>query len=357
MQRQRRLLVPALLAGFGLASFRTALAQPQPYADDPPQYRSNKPYGSENVTEESIEREAAAKRKREAQQARDSDTDQGPGQPPRTAVRALPRAEGGTEFKGVAQAGTPWTLTGGADIVDNYFYRGYQRENGGLAFQPYATFSYTVFRDENLAITPHVGGWLNYTGGPAPSSPKHFQEVDLLTGVRFDVGDFAIDLQYIYYTFPNQFMRDVHEIGGSVKYDDSRLWAKNDLISGLNPSVALFYQTRDDNDNDYNTYVGVGLEPALREFKIGPVPVDVTVPMTFGATYDGYYKDDDGHNSNAGFWMVGVKAGVPLPRTGYNIRWSLEAEVDYLSLLADSVENANGGDSNDVVLRVGIKFR
>jgi hypothetical protein len=47
MQRQRRLLGTAILAGLGLASFRTAAAQPQPFQDDPPRYRSNRPYETE----------------------------------------------------------------------------------------------------------------------------------------------------------------------------------------------------------------------------------------------------------------------------------------------------------------------
>jgi len=46
---------------------------------------------------------------------------------------------------------------------------------------------------------------------------------------------------------------------------DSRFWGSGSPITGLNPSIALFYETRDDNDDDFNTYVGIGLEPALRE--------------------------------------------------------------------------------------------
>jgi hypothetical protein len=355
MQRQRRLLVPALLAGLGLASFRAAQAQPQPYADEPPRYRSNKPYRSEadranqppqaRESRTSTRRDEAAGRKRAGESRRD-----------RGVPDTLPRADGGTELKGKGQPGYPWALTGGVDLRDHYIYRGYHQQSSSLSAMPYATFSYTVYRDDDLAITPHVGAWLDYTSGPAKASPKHFQETDVLTGVRLDLGDVAVDFQYVYYTFPNKYRRDVHEIGADVKYDDSRFWGPNCPITGLNPSVALFYETRDDNDGDYNTYVGVGLEPALREFNVGPVPVHVTIPLTFGASYDGYYKDDEGRNTNAGFWMAGVKAAVPLPATGYNLRWSLEAEVDYWRLLADSAQNSNSHDPDDVTIRVGLKF-
>ena len=351
MQRQRRLLVPAVLAALGLAPFRTAHAQPQPYADSPPQYKSNKPYGSEadRTRAPDEQRTAAEEKSVEQRRAKESRRDRG-------VPDALPRADGGTELKGKAQPGYPWVLTGGVDLLDHYIYRGYSQQSSNLSATPYATFSYTVYRNDDLAITPHVGGWLDYTSGPATESPKHIQETDLLTGALVTLGDFALDLQYIYYTYPNGSQRDVHEIGFDLQYDDSRFWARGCPIASLNPSVALFYQTRDDNDDDYNTYVGVGLEPALREFKLGPVPVHMTFPATFGFSYDGYYKDDDGHNANAGFWMAGVKAAVPLPRTGYNLRWSLEFEADYWRLLADSVQDANTHDPDDVTIRVGLKF-
>src|SRR4051812_6430815 len=170
-QRQRRLLVPALLAGLGLASFRAAQAQPQPYADEPPRYRSNKPYGSEadrtkqaEVESRSPAEQQAAERKRAGESRRD-----------RGVPDTLPRADGGTELKGKAQPGYPWVLTGGVDFVDHYIYRGYSQQSGSLSAMPYATFSYTVYRDDNLAITPHVGGWLDYTtSGHATEEPKHF---------------------------------------------------------------------------------------------------------------------------------------------------------------------------------------
>ena len=333
---QRRLLAPALLAGFGLAALApSAAAQPQPYSEEPPRYRSNRPY----ETQKEAEAERAPARAEE-------------GVPPGPKAQAA----GESEEKTAPARGSPWALTGGADFRDQYFFRGYRYTNSGINFQPYATLNYTAYQEGDFAITPHVGTWLNFTEDQGPESPKHWQEVDLITGIAVDVGDFNLDFQYTYYISPNGFFEDTHEIGVDVRYDDSRFFPRNCPISGLNPSVAFFYEIKDQTDHDYNTYVGVGLEPTLRDFNVGPVPLSVSFPMALGGSYDGYYQDDDGHNANAGYWQVGVKCGLPLPRTGYGVRWGLEAELDYLRLLADSTENANGGDNDDFTFRIGLKF-
>ena len=345
LQRQRRLLAPALLAGLGLAGLvPVALAQPQPYSDEPPRYRSNRPYerqGDESRPRTSEERvRSEAQREREGTEASDPKA----------------QAAGGTEEKGEPETGAPWSLSGGADFRDQYFFRGYRYTNSGINFQPYATLGYTVYDEAGLTLTPHVGTWMNFTEDQGTDSPKHWQEVDLIAGLEVTAGDFNFDFLYTYYASPNDFFEDTHEIGVDLTYDDSRFFPRNCPLSGLNPSLAFFYETKDPNDHDYNTYVGVGLEPTLRDFNVGPVPVSLSFPMALGGSYDGYYQDDDGHNENLGFWQVGVKCGVPLPRTGYGMRWALEAELDYLRLLADSVENANGGDSDDFVFRIGFKF-
>ena len=345
LQRQRRLLAPALLAGLGLAALApTAPAQPQPYSDEPPRYRSNRPYertGEEprpGSSEERVREEA----RREQQGVE--------------ASHPEAQAAGGTEEKSEPKPGDPWSLTGGADFRDQYFFRGYRYTNSGINFQPYATLSYTAYEQGDFALTPHVGTWMNFAEDQGPESPKHWQEIDFIAGIGVDVGDLNFDFLYTYYVSPNGFFEDTHEIGVDVTYDDSRFFPRDCPLAGLYPSVAFFYEIKDQNDHDYNTYVGVGLEPTLRDFKAGPVPLSVSFPMVLGGSYDGYYQDDDGHNANAGFWQVGVKCGVPMPRTGYGLHWALEAELDYLRLLADSTENANGGDSDDFVFRIGFKF-
>jgi len=322
MHRQRRFLVPAVLSGLALAAaVGPAAAQPAPFSEEPTQYRSNKPYPSD------VERE----RRREQEEA------------------------------GVVPE-SPWRVTGGVDFRDQYFFRGYNYVSSGVMAQPYLDIGYTVYSDPHLAVTPHGGMWMDWTQQETPDAPNHFQEFRANAGVLVKLDDFRLDFQYIFYTSPGNAFEDVHEIGVDVRYDDSRCWtgSRRGWIGpfvALNPRFSLYYELKDYRDNDYNTYVDVGLEPALRPFALGRMPLTVSFPVTLGGSYDGYYKEDDGQNSDFGYWQAGIRCVLPLGKTGYGGWWSLDAEVDYVKLIADSAEAANGHDGDDIVFRVGLAFR
>jgi hypothetical protein len=317
MHWQRRLLIPALLAGLGLASVAApAGAQPAPFSEDPPQYRSNRPYEAE------VEREQR-ERDREAGVRDDA----------------------------------PLTVAGGIDFRDHYFFRGYNYVSSGLIAQPYVGAGYTVFKDKDLAVTPHAGAWLDITEQTAPDPPVHFHEFRGNAGVGVNLRNLLLDFQYVYYSSPGNAFDEVQEVGVDVTYDDSHCWRRNETIWSLNPSFSLYHQVKDDRDNDLNTFVGVGLEPTLRHFDVGPVPVTVSFPLTLGGSYDGYYKDADGHASNFGYWQGGVRVALPLGNALYGVRWALDAEVGYIRLMAKSARAANGFDSDDFVFRIGLAFR
>src|SRR5262245_24484958 len=55
----------------------------------------------------------------------------------------------------------PWAITLSADYLTQYFYRGYAVVTKGWIVQPAIDFSYTVYDQGGLSITPHVGGWFN----------------------------------------------------------------------------------------------------------------------------------------------------------------------------------------------------
>src|SRR5688572_4146977 len=137
MQRQRRLLAIAALAGLAMASAAApAGAQPAPFNEDAPDYRSNKPYQSE------VERE---------QRRQD-------------------------EESGKLADESPLSVTGGVDFRDHYFFRGYNYVDPGLMGQPYVVVGYTVYETEKLAVTPHAGAWFNFTEDQGPNPPTHFSE-------------------------------------------------------------------------------------------------------------------------------------------------------------------------------------
>ena len=348
MKRQRRLLALAALAGFGLAGAAApAGAQPAPFSDEPTRYRSNKPYQAE------VERTERRRRNEEAdarEQARPVRRDVA-----RDPVRT-PWLDPSREYTGDE---SPLAVTGGVDFRDNYFFRGYNRTSG-LQAQPYLQAGYTVHRDRDFSITPHAQAWLNVTEEQGANPPAHFNEFRGHAGVAVQTGNWVLDFQYVYYTSPGDaFDGDVHEVGVDVRYDDGDAWRGDRCpITGLNPSLALFYEAKDDRDDDYNTFVGAGLEPALRPFMAGSVPITVSFPVSVGGSYDGYYQGADGHNANFGYWEAGVRAALPLGgRSALGLAWSLDAEVNYVNLMARSAREANGFDDSDVVFRIGLTFR
>jgi hypothetical protein len=357
-QRQRLPFTLAVLAGLGLAAAAgRAPAQPAPYSDEPAQYRSNRPY-PDDVKREQKRQEAAA----EARQ--DAAAPPAPRDPSRDPLRYPP---GGPAHETTAEAmrtapvrdESPLVFTGGVDFRDQYFFRGYNYVSSGFIAQPYVQLGYTIFRDENLALTPHGGAWFDFTENQGPNPPTHFSEFRGNGGLAVQTGNLALDFQYVQYRSPSDaFQGTVHEVGVDLYYDDGAAW-RNDRcpVSGLNPSFSLYYELKDERDNDYNTFVGLGLEPALRPVDVATIPVTVSFPLTLGGSYDGYYKDSDGHNANFGYWEAGVRVALPLGRGAYGMRWSLDAEVDYVRLLADSAEAANGNDNDDIVFRLGLAFR
>jgi hypothetical protein len=317
MQRQRRLLGLAVFAGLGLASAAgPAGAQPAPFSEEPTQYRSNKPYQSE------VERE---------QRQRDEE------------AGILPYS--------------PLLVTGGIDFRNQYFFRGYNFVSSGLIAQPYLVAGYTVYNDQGLAVTPHGGAWVDLTEQESPDPPVHIRELRGHGGVAVEAGNLMLDFRYVYYTSPGDAFADSSEVGVDVLYDDSDCWRDKPVLSGLNPTFSLFRELTDDRDHDLNTYLGVGLEPALKTFEAAKLPITVSFPVTVGGSYDGYYKDADGHNAPFGYWQAGVRAALPLGRSVYGMSWSVDAEVDYIRLMARSTRAANGFDRDDVVFRIGFAFR
>ena len=303
-RRPRRRLLSALFTAIGAASCLAPRAAAQEVVEAP-QYRSSRPY--------------------------QSDID-------------------------AAQPADPtFKVTGGVHVTDHYFFRGYSVATG-FNLQPYFDLHYRVYQDENLAITPHAGMWFNFSEDKGPEVPEHWTEVDVNAGVAVEFRQLTIDFQWQLYTSPNEVFQRSEEVGVKIAYDDTDLWPRGGAIAALNPSVAFFHEYYDQNDNESDAYVGLALEPELQPLDVGKVPLTVSFPLTFGGSYNGYYFNDEGQVDQAGFWSAGIKAAFDLRPLNNVPDCTIEAEVNYIRLLADSVERANGGDSDDLILRVGFVF-
>jgi len=250
----------------------------------------------------------------------------------------------------------PWTVGITVDFPTQYFYRGYNVVSKGWIAQPAIDFSYTVFDANGLTITPHVAGWFNLTEEKGPNSPQHLAEADLFTGVALAYANFELLADYNFQGYPSRFGIDegsgqVQEVELVLSYDDSSHWPDASPIAAINPYIGYYREVEDRNDDDLNAYVELGVEPTLRDFSLGRRAVTVSFPLTVGLSADSYYRNAAGGNETLGYYLAGVKASVALDE-----RWTIVGEVDYVRLEATSVLDANGGDGDEVIGRLGINL-
>ena len=253
-----------------------------------------------------------------------------------------------------AEGEKPWAITLTADFLTQYFYRGYAVVTKGWIVQPAIDFSYTVYDQSSLSLTPHVGGWFNVTEEKGPSDPQHLAEADLFTGVAVGYGNFELHADYNFQGYPSGFgiaqgSGEVQEAEFTLSYDDSSHWPKDSPLAAIYPHVGYYHEIQDRNDHDCNAYLELGVEPTLQDFKLADRAVTVSFPVIVGLSTDSYYRDATGGNETLGYWLAGFKAAIALDE-----RWSIVGEVDYLRLEATSVIDANGGDGDEVIGRIGI---
>ena len=249
----------------------------------------------------------------------------------------------------------PWTISITLDVPTQYFYRGYNVVSKGWIVQPGINFSYTVYDANGLTITPHVAGWFNLTEEKGPNDPQHFAEADLFTGVGFGYANFELLIDYNFQGYPSRFgiaegSGQIQEAEFVLSYDDSSHWPDSSPLAGIYPHIGYYRELEDRNDHDRNAYVEVGVEPSLRDFSLGGErALTISFPLIVGLSADGYYHDAAGGNETLGYWLAGVKASIALDK-----HWTIIGEVDYLRLQATSVLDANGGDGDEVIARIGV---
>jgi len=248
----------------------------------------------------------------------------------------------------------PWTIGITTDFLTQYFYRGYNVVSKGWIVQPAIDLSYTVFDANGLTITPHVAGWFNVIEEKGPNDPQHLAEADLFTGVAFGYANFELLVDYNFQGYPSRFgiaqgSGQIQEVALVLSYDDNSHWPDASPLAGINPHVGYYREIEDRNDDDKNAYLELGVEPTLQDFPIAARAVTVSFPLVVGLSADGYYTDASGHNETLGYWLAGIKASVAL-----DAHWTLVGEVDYLRLESTSVLDANGGNGDEVIARIGI---
>ena len=235
----------------------------------------------------------------------------------------------------------PWAFDGGIDYVTAYMFRGYNIVDTGYIFQPYAnvTRGFLLREDGSRSLDVYGGVWASISEEtPGNSGPRRWNELDLTAGITYNCGPFSIGLEYLYYNSPADDFDDVNEMAVLFGYEH---W--------LSPTIGV-YREIDDRGGEQDTYLEFTIEPTLPSCPAVP-KLELTVPIILGTSLDGFYTDSRGHNEFFGYVSVGLSASYPLTEN-----WSLVGGVEYMQLLADSVEEANDGTDYKVVGRFGVAF-
>jgi hypothetical protein len=292
-------------------------------------------------------------------------------------------------------------VNAGVDFPSSYFFRGYAQQTEGFIVQPFITLSATIYDDKNIRVRPYIGWWNSFgdtattgtrgghgplhsrtvtrqvmdthshdggqtfethpitvtetiLGSGASGDGKGWYESDIMAGVTTNIGELIIDIQYHLMMFPDDSHDQVQEVGAKISYDLASIWQpdKSQRDFSLKPHFTV-YQELEDRNGSEETYMEVGIEPAYR-FKLFGQRAGVSAPVYFGFSPNGYYVDNDGDDTTAGYLGAAIKGTIVLPIDEKLGTWYLNGSVTYLDLIADSVRDANGGDGSQWIGSVGI---
>jgi len=250
------------------------------------------------------------------------------------------------------------TFEAGVDWTSSYFFRGYNQEDTGVIIQPYVAMTIDLADTDDLGINLYVESWNSlhseHTGGDGI-----WFESDVYAMINFEFSDFTFTTGYALYTYPDDAFESIQEFGVQIAYDDSNVWDDPHGFA-LNPRFAVIKETSDGNGGQ-DTYGEFGISPTwmipLKSRGWNGGDLEISLPVTVGMSFDDYYTDSDGDNEFFGFVSGGIVATLPLPMPAKYGEWSLVGSVEYIQMLADSVEEANdGGMEYELTGRIGIAF-
>src|SRR5687768_4346819 len=105
-----------------------------------------------------------------------------------------------------------WTFEGNLQYFTAYMFRGYNNVDTGYIFQPELTLTRHLAINEKLSLDVYGSVWANYAEHtPKTSGPEHWNEFDAVAGVSFNLGEFSVALEYLYYNSPANDFDDIHE--------------------------------------------------------------------------------------------------------------------------------------------------
>ena len=251
-----------------------------------------------------------------------------------------------------------FTLTGGADFLNQYMFRGIRQNSTGMAVWPWADLGIAAYAGEGAvkSVGINLGTWnsLNTgdTGTDGPST-KLWYESDFYTtlGLGFG-GGVSLATTYTAYTSPNNSFSTVKEIMFKVAVDDAAHFGKG----AVKPYMILAQELdtapglgQADGGAKAGTYLELGAAPGYSGSK-----ASVAVPMKVGLSLSNYYELDGTDHTFGFFSMAGIVT-VPLGSASTFGAWNLHGGVEFQAL-GDTTKFFNGGDGSQVIGSIGIGF-
>jgi hypothetical protein len=248
------------------------------------------------------------------------------------------------------------SLAIGADWVSDYYYRGILFQPGDNV-QPYGEVRFRLLEDLGplTSLVLAAGTWHDFrSGGDPHSDPKWWFEANVYARVAATWWNvLSTSAQFIYYDSPNDSFRTSSDITVTAALDDSR-WLG---AFALNPSIAFAFQTHGHfvgtADSD-GIYMSLGLAPGYTFFKNSTVPLNVSLPMTFGFSVRDYYTTASGRNDTWGYFQGGPQFTAALkfiPRAFGD--WTARAGVQFLQFGRNLKEINGRNDSFTTIGTVG----
>jgi hypothetical protein len=253
------------------------------------------------------------------------------------------------------------SLSGGVDYVTEYFFRGYKSAPAGFIVQPYGQLNVAAFKNNDFSITPYIGTWndvqdtklpVNADGTGKPNG--NWFESDIYGGITWGLpANFKLDTIYTLYTSPANEFKTIGELGAKLAYDDSAFMKDHNVPFTIQPYVAYYWETFNDNNMDTRQYAEAGFTPTV---PLGDTKLTATFPVAFGFSPDGYYIKDSGSNETFGYWSAGAFLSYPLPFPAKFGSWTITGGVTYVKDVSDSAQAANDGADHQWIGKASLTF-
>ncbi|MCY4507571.1 MAG: hypothetical protein OXG35_11515 [Acidobacteria bacterium] len=225
------------------------------------------------------------------------------------------------------------SMSAGADIVNQYYFRGIIQETGGFIMQPFLDASISF---GNASITAGTWSSLHSRGDAGfDGAPEAFYETDFYAGIGGAAGPVGIDVTYTAYMSPRGSWGTTKEVALGLSFD-----------SVAAPYATFAFETAGGAEGGPNkgTYFELGVEPSA------PLdgPVGLSFPVALGMSLNNYfeYMDASGSLTDAkfGFFSVGASIGYEFDTPEEYGTWGLGLGISAL-VFGEGLKAINGEDS------------